>query len=114
METTSFFEEQSKRQWQTLFFVLLGIIWMTIMGFLMVIVNVDFLQDVMDLEGLGYINIRSASIWGMVAAVSLWVLITIILYLSSQSVIPGIVGAKRAGGDDLKVLETLRDKMALA
>ena len=114
MEATSFFEEQSKRQWQTLFFVLLGIIWMTIMGFLMVIVNVDFLQDVMDLEGLGYINIRSASIWGMVAAVSLWVLITIILYLSSQSVIPGIVGAKRAGGDDLKVLAALGDEMALA
>ncbi len=113
MEATSFFEEQGKRRWETLFFVLMGIVWMAIMGFLIVAVNIDFLRYV-DLEGIESVDIKSASTWGIAVAVSFWVLLTVVLYLSSQSVVPGLVGAKRAGGDDLKILAALGEEMALA
>ena len=110
---TSFFEEQDKRQWETPFFVLMGIAWMAILGSLMVIVNIDFLRYI-HLEGIESVNIRSASTWGIAVTVSFWLLLTVVLYLSSQSVVPGLAGAKKATGDDLKMLAVLGEEMALA
>ena len=111
MEISSFFDEQQKRLRQTWLLLFLGVIWMLIMGFLVVFVNVTFLhflENELHEKILPTINLQNAFFWGMVLAVLLWILIVIFLKFRSYSFFPLLAGGKKADYANPKI-RFLRD-----
>lgn len=112
-EITSFFDEQIKRHRQTWFFLIIGFLWIMLLGYLVVFMNVEFLQmiDVIELTPL---QITRHCFYGVAITVFIWLGITIILIFQSPYIFPKIVGAKRATDAVGQKLKKCIEDMSLA
>ena len=120
MPSRSFFEEQELRRRLTWFFLALGAVWMALMGFMVVVGHVEFVNSVgrqLDPRAFRGINPQDAARsgwWGAAIAVAVWALVALGLYLRSNRLIPRLVGAHRANTSEERLLAEKVEEMAIA
>lgn len=110
---SSFFDEQSRRQKQTWFFLFLGLIWIILLGYLVAFVNVEFLR-LLEVLNLTSQELTRVYVYAVIISVLLWAVITIVLNFYSFSIFPRLVGAHKAGDNALKKLSRCVEEMAIA
>ena len=108
----SFFDEQTRRQRQTYFFVTLGIVWMAIMGCLIVDAHASLFRQ-LDAR-IPQDTVRQWCIITSSVAVGLWGLVAIVLLTSASRVLPLLVGARIAKGMDKQVLGNVVEEIGIA
>ena len=108
----SCFDEQARRRRQTFFFLVLGIVWMALMGLLIVGVHVSLLR-LMEFAVPSEV-LRRYYIVASCLGVGIWITITLVLFLSARRVLPLLVGARPAAGIDEQVLANVAEEMQIA
>lgn len=112
VQVRSFFGEQRRRQRLTLFFVVLGLVWMVIMGCLLVDVHANLFR-IFDAK-ISQDTIRHWCLAASCVAVGLWGLVAVVLLTSGARVLPLLVGAHVARGIDKQVLENVVEEISIA
>jgi len=101
--------EQKKRRFQTVYFVVLGLVWMAILGYLAVLVHVLFVSCVNSAWAVSSEQARRWCYCAAVGAVTVWGLISLFLFLAASRLLPRMMGAKLAVGTDaLNLTEAAR------
>jgi len=104
-----FFGEQTRRRRMTLFFVILGVVWMGILGYLTVAAHVIFFAKINSAFVIAREDWREWCVVGAGICMGLWMLVTLLLFWSAQSLLPWFVGAHPAKGEDaLKLIDAMK------
>ncbi len=106
----SFFDEQDRHRRQTWFFVVLGVIWMALMGCLIMAVHESLLLHFVASKEA----IREWSIIASTVAVAVWAIVAAILYTSASHVLPLVMGARKASDFEENRLSNVAQEVFIA
>ena len=96
-----FLDVQGRRRLLTWFFIILGLAWMAILGYLAVASHMTFFAMVRPSLIIQREQAQGWCLIGATVATGLWMLVALLLYLSASRMLPKIIGAHLAsGGDD--------------
>lgn len=121
MARRSLFEEELQHRRGTVFFWGLGLVWMGLLGFLIAVAHLDFLNFLarsaveLRLPALDPAVVARWGSWGAAVAVVLWAGLAALFYFRSSGILPRLVGANPADpGSDRRLWRLAEEVFAAA
>ncbi|MFN3413180.1 MAG: hypothetical protein ACK42L_03870, partial [Thermoanaerobaculum sp.] len=119
MNSRSFFDKQEARRRQSWWFLALGAVWMGLMGFMVVVGHVEFVNTLARDLGRAFLEVDPVARlrvawWGAGVAVGVWALVALVLYVNSGRVIPKLIGARAADDFQARAFAEIAEEVGIA